>query len=236
MTRPRSSGQSSQGCELREHDHRDDGCHAAAPRLRRPLGEGAHASSASSSSPCRSRSSASVVLSTVFFTGLGLVTIFIGIFLMVAALYIARGFGTLELVRLRWAGRPEIRRPDWGRDGREQGFWRSAFAPFIDGHYWLYLLHTLVINPIVSVVTWSITIAWTSVALGRHDRLDLAAVHPRRRPHVLAERVARRPVLARQRPRVRPRGRRADPRGPARPGLPRHAAVRVPRAHARCTT
>ena len=106
-----------------------------------------------------------VVLSTVFFTGLGLVTIFVGIFLMVAAFYIARGFGTLELIRLRWAGRPEIRRPAWGRDGREQGFWRSAFAPFIDGHYWLYLLHTLVINPIVSIVTWSITIAWTSVAL-----------------------------------------------------------------------
>ena len=75
-----------------------------------------------------------VVLSTVFFTGLGLVTIFVGIFLMIAAFYIARGFGTLELIRLRWAGRPEIRRPAWGRDGREQGFWRSAFAPFIDGH------------------------------------------------------------------------------------------------------
>ena len=65
-----------------------------------------------------------VVLATVFFTGLGLVTIFVGIFLMVAAFYIARGFGTLELIRLRWAGRPEIRRPAWGRDGREQGFWR----------------------------------------------------------------------------------------------------------------
>ena len=106
-----------------------------------------------------------VVLSTVFFTGLGLVAIVVGIFLMVASFYIARGFGTLELIRLRWAGRPEIRRPNWGRDGREQGFWRSMFTPFIDGHYWLYVLHTLVVNPIVSVVTWSITIAWTSVAL-----------------------------------------------------------------------
>lgn len=105
------------------------------------------------------------VLATVFFTGVGLVTVFVGIFLMVAAFFIARGFGTLELIRLRWAGRPEVRRPNWARDGREEGFWRTAFAPFIDGHYWLYLLHTLVINPIVSVVTWSVTIAWTSVAL-----------------------------------------------------------------------
>ncbi len=173
-----------------------------------------------------------VVLSTVFFTGLGLVTIFVGIFLMVAAFYIARGFGTLELIRLRWAGRPEIRRPAWGRDGREQGFWRSAFAPFIDGHYWLYLLHTLVINPIVSIVTWSITIAWTSVALAGTTGWIWQPFIPDRGPHVLAERMARRPVPARQRPRVRPRGRRADPRGPARPGVPRHAAVRVPRAHA----
>ena len=106
-----------------------------------------------------------VVLSTVFFTGLGLVAIVVGIFLMVASFYIARGFGTLELIRLRWAGRPEIRQPNWARGGREQGFWRSMFMPFIDGHYWLYVLHTLVVNPIVSVVTWSITVAWTSVAL-----------------------------------------------------------------------
>ncbi|WP_235934260.1 sensor histidine kinase [Agromyces humi] len=105
------------------------------------------------------------VLATVFFTGLGLVTVFVGIFLMVAAFFIARGFGTLELIRLSWAGRPEIRRPQWGRDGREEGFWRTAFAPFIDGHYWLYVLHTMVINPIVSIVTWSLTIAWTSIAL-----------------------------------------------------------------------
>jgi signal transduction histidine kinase len=105
------------------------------------------------------------VLATVFFTGLGLVTVFVGIFLLVAAFFIARGFGTLELLRLRWAGRPEIRRPQWARGGREEGFWRTAFAPFIDGHYWLYMLHTLVINPIVSVVTWSLTVAWTSIAL-----------------------------------------------------------------------
>ena len=40
------------------------------------------------------------------------------------------------------------------------------FAPFVNGHYWLYFLHGLVINPIISIVTWSITVAWTAVALG----------------------------------------------------------------------
>ena len=41
-----------------------------------------------------------VVLATAFFTGLGLIAIVVGIFIVVASLYAARGFGTLELVRL----------------------------------------------------------------------------------------------------------------------------------------
>ncbi|HEY9323635.1 MAG TPA: sensor domain-containing protein [Agromyces sp.] len=107
-----------------------------------------------------------VVLATTFFTGLGLIALVFGVFIVVASLFIARGFGTLELVRLRWAGRPEISRPVWDRQNREQGFWRTIFAPFIDGHYWLYMLHGMVINPIVSIISWSLTVAWTSAALG----------------------------------------------------------------------
>ncbi|AWB95701.1 hypothetical protein DCE93_08520 [Agromyces badenianii] len=107
-----------------------------------------------------------VLLSTIFFTGLGLIVVVFGVFILVASLFIARGFGTLELVRLRWAGRDEIRRPAWDHADRNQGFWRTMFAPFIDGHYWLYLLHGMVINPIVSIVTWTVTVVWTSIALG----------------------------------------------------------------------
>ena len=103
-----------------------------------------------------------VVLATAFFTGLGLIAIVVGIFIVVASLYAARGFGTLELVRLEWAGRPRIARPVWERSDRNQGFWRTMWAPFIDGHYWLYLLHGMIINPIVSVISWSITVASTS--------------------------------------------------------------------------
>ncbi|WP_246150062.1 sensor histidine kinase [Agromyces intestinalis] len=107
-----------------------------------------------------------VVVSTVFFTGVGMIALVVGIFLMIAAFFTARGFGTLELVRLRWAGRPEIRRPQWPRTDGTGGFWRATFSPFVDGHYWLYLLHTLVVNPIVSVFSWTVTIAWVSGALG----------------------------------------------------------------------
>lgn len=105
------------------------------------------------------------VLASVFFTGLGLIFIVFGIFIVVAALFIARGFGMLELVRLRWAGRAAITPPRWDHADMNRGFWRTMFAPFVDGHYWLYLLHGMIINPIISIVTWSITVAWTSVAL-----------------------------------------------------------------------
>jgi signal transduction histidine kinase len=106
------------------------------------------------------------VLATAFFTGLGLVAIVVGIFVVVASLYAARGFGALELVRLRWAGRPEIRQPVWERGQTDRTFWQVVFGPFIDGHYWLYLLHGMVVNPIVGIFSWVITVTWTSIALG----------------------------------------------------------------------
>jgi len=92
-----------------------------------------------------------------------IVTFFIGVFLFVGALYVARGFGTLELVRLEWAGRPIVHRPQWGT---EPGFWGWLRSIFSNGHYWLYLLHTIVVNYVVSIITWTLTIVWLSVGLG----------------------------------------------------------------------
>ena len=105
------------------------------------------------------------VLSSLFFTGLGGIFIVFGIFVVVAALYVARGFGMFELMRLRWAGMRPIAAPRWERTGGDQGFWRALVAPFVDGHYWLYLLHGMIINPIVGIFTWAVTVAWTAVAL-----------------------------------------------------------------------
>lgn len=107
-----------------------------------------------------------VILSSLFSAGLGLVAIVVGVFIVVATLYVARAFGTLELVRLRAAGRPAVPTPEWPRAGADAGFWRTALGPVVDGHYWTYLLHGLVINPIVSVATWTLTIVWVSVGLG----------------------------------------------------------------------
>ena len=169
----------------------------AAPRLRRALG-----------SPARVRFLilamliaiiGLVVLSTVFFTGLGLVTIFVGIFLLDRRALIARGFGTLELFRLRLGRPPRDRRAHLGAG-------TAATRASGDG-----VRAVAAQRPLLGVPA------------ARHDRqpdrqhrdLQLTIVwlrSPRRaRPagsggcssrdddrDVLAERVARRPVPARQ--------------------------------------
>lgn len=106
-----------------------------------------------------------VVLSTLFFTGLGLIAIVVGLFIVVAALYTARAFGTLELLRLRWAGRPAITWPQWEKPGQQNGFWRVTLGPFADGHYWLYLLHGMVVAPVIGILSWTISFTWLVVGL-----------------------------------------------------------------------
>lgn len=104
---------------------------------------------------------------TLLSAGAGtLVTFFIGAFLLIGALYVSRGFGILELVRLEWAGRPRIERPEWQDARAREGFWGWLRSVLGNGHYWLYLLHTLVINFAISLITWVITVVWVSVGLG----------------------------------------------------------------------
>ena len=107
------------------------------------------------------------VLVTLFSTGVSLLVVVVGLAIVVAALYTARGFGAVELTRLSWAGRPEIRRPNWDRAmPAGEGPWRAFFAPFVDGHYWLYLLHGMVVAPVVALFSWTITLVWVSIGLG----------------------------------------------------------------------
>lgn len=106
------------------------------------------------------------VLLTLFWLGVGTIVIYVGFFVLVATFYTARGFGQVELTRLDWAGRPAIARPVWRRPGAPTSFWRALVAPFANGHYWLYLLHGAIINPVVSIFSWTVTIVWSSIALG----------------------------------------------------------------------
>ncbi|QDZ14004.1 sensor histidine kinase [Humibacter ginsenosidimutans] len=105
------------------------------------------------------------VLWPVFFTGVGTVVIYIGIFLLVASLYAARGYGMFTLALLRAAGRPGIPRPPW-REQARHGFIGRVFGPFANGHYWLYLLYSSVVQLPVSILTWSVLITWLSAGVG----------------------------------------------------------------------
>lgn len=92
-----------------------------------------------------------------------LITFFIGVFFLAGMFYVSRGFGNLELARLRWAGQPAIVRPEWPR---QPGFWGWLRSLFGNGHYWLYSLHTALVNYVVSIATWTVTVAWLSTGLG----------------------------------------------------------------------
>lgn len=106
------------------------------------------------------------LLSTLFFMGVGMLAIFVGLFILVAALYVARGFGLFELARLRWAGQQPITPPQWRPTGEPSSTLRALLGPLVNGHYWLYLLHGMVVNFIIGLVSWTLTVIWAAMAFG----------------------------------------------------------------------
>lgn len=103
----------------------------------------------------------------LFSAGAGtIVTFFIGVVLIIACLYIARGFGMLEITLLGWASQRPIEKPEWQDARARTGFFGWVRAVLGNGHYWLYLLHTMVIDFPIKTITWSIMITWVATALG----------------------------------------------------------------------
>jgi signal transduction histidine kinase len=96
---------------------------------------------------------------TLFSLGLGTVIIYVGVFVLFATLYVGRGFGAFELLRLRGAGMPRIEEPRWPVRA-DEGFWKNLVRPFTDPHSWLHLVHTMIVNPIVGIITWSLSFTW----------------------------------------------------------------------------
>ena len=108
-----------------------------------------------------------IVTVTLFTSGLGtIVTFFIGVVLIIAALYVARGFGLVELALLRWTGQTAIEKPEWQDARARTGFFGWLRAVLGNGHYWLYLLYVMVIDFVLKIVTWTILVTWVAVALG----------------------------------------------------------------------
>ncbi|WP_254773814.1 sensor histidine kinase [Microbacterium sp. cf046] len=107
------------------------------------------------------------VLAGLFWTGVGLLILIVGLPIIMLSLFVARGFGLADRYLLLLTGLPEIAEPEWDREvTRSEGFWATISRPLRNGHYWTYLLHGMIVSPIVSTVTFALTTVWLSVSLG----------------------------------------------------------------------
>lgn len=107
------------------------------------------------------------VLASLFATGVGLLILVIGLPLIVLTLLVARGLGVADRFLLRLTGQDPIAEPEWNRDGPAAvGFWMTLTRPIRNAHYWLYLVHGMIVNPIISTISFTLTVVWLSVGLG----------------------------------------------------------------------
>ena len=106
------------------------------------------------------------VLSSVFFTGLGMVILVVGAPIMVGALLAARALAALDQSLLKLTGLPEVVQPTWPVDDPNASGLRNLLTPLRTGHYWSYLLHQMIVQPILSTITFSVAISWVATALG----------------------------------------------------------------------
>lgn len=105
------------------------------------------------------------VLSSVFFAGLGMVILLVGLPLMSGSLLLAKGLGRAELGMLGWTGLAEIPEPVWPRPAPGAHWTSRLVAPLRSGHHWSYLLQQMIINPIVSTVAFALTVSWWACVL-----------------------------------------------------------------------
>lgn len=105
-----------------------------------------------------------VLTSVAASLGIGLAILGVGIIILVGALWTGRGFAELERMRLRTTGLPSIPAPDWCTPEEGTPRLRMFLSPLAGGRWWLALLHTMIVNPVVGTVTWSLTLVWLVTA------------------------------------------------------------------------
>lgn len=107
------------------------------------------------------------ILASLFWTGVGLLILVIGLPIVVGSLLIARGFGVADRFLLQLTGLPSVAEPEWNRDPADRtGFWPTFSRPLRNGHYWVYLVHGMIVSPVISTISFALTVTWLSVSLG----------------------------------------------------------------------
>jgi signal transduction histidine kinase len=72
--------------------------------------------------------------------------------LFFVALFVARWLGQFEKLRMSWADPRPIRPVDWTPKW-QQNWWTRTGSAVANPHYWLYLLHAVVVYPLTAAVT-----------------------------------------------------------------------------------
>lgn len=102
-----------------------------------------------------------IVTALTVAAAVGLLGVLVGALLIPAALYLGRAFGVVERWRIRSSGQPAVTEPVWRRPpGAVAPSGYALYGPVLDGHYWLYLLHTLVVGPVLALLSFVLVASW----------------------------------------------------------------------------
>jgi signal transduction histidine kinase len=119
------------------------------------------------------------VLITGFSLAASLLVTVLGLPVMVGTLFVARGFATVERVRVGPVLRRRLPHPRYRRVAPGAGFFRRLFSQLTDGQPWLDLVHG-VFRLVPSIVAFSLVVTWWAGALGglTYPLWDWALPHP----------------------------------------------------------
>ena len=101
---------------------------------------------------------------TLFFTGLGLSFIWVGLPVLVFTFLVARAFAVLERVRIGPVLGHRIPPPHYKDAPQDAGLLRKMFLPLLDGQAWLDLLHGM-FRFIPNTIGFSFVVTWWTAAL-----------------------------------------------------------------------
>jgi signal transduction histidine kinase len=101
---------------------------------------------------------------SVFWLGVGTLIIWIGLPILMAVMYMSRGFATFERMRIGPVLDRPVHHPYYKRPTRASRLGR-LLTPLTDGQYWLDLLHGM-FRFIPSTISFALVVAWWSGALG----------------------------------------------------------------------
>ncbi len=107
---------------------------------------------------------AHVVVITLLALGAALSILIGGVVVVVLAALVARGFATLERIRLRILRGQAVPVPSYLRAGAGDRFWRRTLTPLRDPQSWLDVVWSLV-GLLTATVAWTLALAWWGAVL-----------------------------------------------------------------------